>query len=333
MLRRHEPLPVLLSVLSVLGLLSAACAAGGGGSAQRGEDDTARTVVDVAHVPSLLFAPLYLADAKGYFRQEGIDVRMRKVKAGQDVAPLAAYGEVDMVAAGFSAALFDGVSEGLKVKVAASMGASTGEKPSPTALEVSRSLKRSGEVEKPSDLRGRRVAVAGGAGSAGGYQLDVILRKSGLTLKDVKVVDVPFTGMRAALAEGRTDAALSPAPFTTAMERADVADQLAVPPEGTVATGLIAGQDFVPRPVAQQFLTALRKGAADLQGDGRTSRANLTILARATGQDTGLLRRTPAYRWDPGLRTDTRQLSKQQTAYREAGLLSGRHVPVDDLLP
>lgn len=318
----------LSALLPVLGLVLAACATGPGTA----QDGSGGRTVRVAHVPSTLFAPLYIADAKGYFEQQGIDVQLKKVKAGQDAVPLAAYGNVEAVVAGFSAGLFNGVAQGLKVKVAASMGASTGEKPSPTALEVSRRLLDAGKVGDPSDLRGRKVAVAGGAGAAGGYQLDVMLRKSGLALKDVKVVNVPMPDMRAALADGGVAAALPPAPFTTAMERAGVAEPLAVPPEGTVATGLILGSEFAGKQAAKSFLTALRRGAADLQGDGSTSRENLRILAGATGQTLDVLRGTPPYQWHPRLEVDTAQLSRQQTAYREAGLLTGKPVAVADMV-
>ncbi|WP_206321937.1 ABC transporter substrate-binding protein [Streptomyces sp. HNM0575] len=325
---------MLLLALGTLGLAATACA-GGGGPGQDGEGGSAggaaSGTVRVAHVPSTLFAPLYLAQAKGYFKEQGIDVRLQKVKAGQDAVPLAAYGNVEAVVAGFSAGLFNGVSEGLKVKVAASMGASTGEDPSPTALEVSKRLADSGKVDDPADLRGRKVAVAGGPGAAGGYQLDVILRKSGLRLKDVKVVNVPIPDMRTALADGGVDAALPPAPFTTAMEEAGVAEALAVPPKGTVATGLILGSDFAGMDTSAKFLAALRKGAADLQGKGRTSPKNVGILAEATGQEAGVLRKTPPYQWSPRLTVDERQLSKQQDAYREAGLLKGEPVAIEDM--
>lgn len=325
---RHRRMP-LLALLPALALL-AACS--NGGSGQSGAEGGDGNTVRVAHAPSTLFAPLYLADAKGYFKEQGIKVHLLTVKAGQDAVPLAASGKVEVVVAGFSAGLFNGVSKGLKVKIAASMGASTGANPSPTALEVAKPLLDSKKITDPGDLRGRKVAIAGGSGGAGGYQLDAILRKSGLTLKDVKVVNVPFPDMRTALADGAADAALPPAPFTTAMEQAGVASTLAVPPKGTIATGVIFGGSFANRPQAEKFLKALRKGAADLQNGAQNSPENLAILAKATGQDLDVLRKTPPYQWDPQLKADTGQLSKQQDAYLHAGLLSGNPVSISDLV-
>ncbi|WP_201304985.1 ABC transporter substrate-binding protein [Streptomyces sp. GS7] len=320
----RSALPVLLAVLA---LLAAGCGSGGADG-----DAAGGSTVRVAHVPSTLFAPLYIAEAKGYFKEQGLRVRLETVKNGQDAVPLAASGKVDAVVAGFSAGLFNGVAKGLKVRVAASMGAATGAGPSPSALEVSQRLLDSGEVKTAADLRGRRIAVSGGVGAAGGYQLASALQESGLTLKDVTVVDVAFTDMRTALSTGSVAAALPPAPLTTAMEEAGVSTPLAVPPRGTVATGVLFGTRFAATPAAAKFLTALRKGAADLQGTGRTAEVNLRILARATGQRLGVLRHTPSYEWDPQLLPDTRQLMRQQAAYQEAGLLDGRALTARDLV-
>jgi NitT/TauT family transport system substrate-binding protein len=317
-----------VALLSALALLATACQGDGSGKDAGGD-----TTVKVAHVPSTLFAPLYLAQAKGYFKEQGLTVDLQKVQAGQDAVPLAGTGKVDAVVAGFSAGLFSGMAQGLKVKIAASMGASTGARPSPTALETSQRLLDSGDIKAPADLRGRKVAVAGGAGAAGGYQLAATLREAGLTLKDVKVVNVPIPDMQSALADGGVDAALAPAPFTTAMEERGVAKPLAVPPRGTSATGVILGTAFADKPAAAKFMTALRRGAADLQGDGATSKETLGILAEATGQKLDVLRKTPPYQWDPALTPDTRQLAAQEQAYREAGLLKGAAATTDQPSP
>ncbi|MGW2587896.1 ABC transporter substrate-binding protein [Streptomyces virginiae] len=308
----------LLAAVAVPALLVTACQ---GNSSEKGS--STETTVKVAHVPSTLFAPLYVAEAKGYFKEQGLKVDLQKVQAGQDAVPLAGTGKVDAVVAGFSAGLFNAIAQGLNVKVAASMGASPGTSPAPTALEVAQRLLDSKQVKTSADLRGRKIAVPGGAGGAGAYQLATILREAGLALKDVKIVAVQMPDMRSALASGGVDAALAAAPFTTAMEERGEAGPVAVPPRGTTASGVVLNGAFAQKPAADKFLTALRKGAADLQGTGATSDRTLNILAEATGQTLEVLRKTPPYQWDPALAPDTAQLAAQQEAYREAGLLNG----------
>lgn len=312
----HRRKLTAIALLPVLALFASACQRDGSKQGVGTE-----TAVKVAHVPSTLFAPLYIAEAKGYFRDQGLKIDLQKVQAGQDAVPLAGIGKVDAVVAGFSAGLFNGISQGLKVKIAASMGASPGTSPSPTSLEVAKRLLDSKEVKSVADLRGRKIAVAGGAGAAGGYQLAAILHGAGMTLEDVKIVPVQLPDMHSVLASGSADAALAAAPFTTDMEQRREAAPVAVPPRGTTASGVVLGGSFAEKPAADKFLTALRRGAADLQGAGATSDETLKILAKATGQKLDVLRNTPPYQWDPALAIDAGQLTAQQQAYRDSGLL------------
>jgi NitT/TauT family transport system substrate-binding protein len=317
----------LLAVVAALSL--AAC--GGEASTQPETENAGGELasVRVAHVPSTLFAPLYVADAKGYFADEGVEIELQNIQAGQDAVPLAANGQVDVVVAGFSAGLFNAVDAGLDIKVVGSMGLSTGDPDaSPTALEVSKELFDSGEIETVADLEGRRIAISGGPGAAGGYQLGVILAEAGLTLNDIEPVNLSFPDMAAAIENGSVAAALPPAPFTTAMEQSGVAVPLAVPPQGTVATGVIYGGEFLESAAAQPFFTALVRAAEDLQGDGAKTEEHLNILAEATGQDLEVLQEVPFYFWLPDLAPLPEQLEAQERIYLEAGLLD-----VDEVIP
>ncbi|WP_280429377.1 ABC transporter substrate-binding protein [Nocardia brasiliensis] len=307
---------ILSAAIPVLVLVAAGC---GGRTA---EPVASAGKVTVAHVPSTLFAPLYVAAGKKYFAEEGLTVELQAMKAGQDAIPLAAAGKVDVVVAGFSAGLFNAVHSGLRLKVVGSMGIAPGDpKASPSALEVSRKLVEAGEVTSVAELRGRRVAVSGGAAAAGGYQLAAILRQSGLALRDVQIVNIPIPDQRTALANGGVDAALTAAPFTTRIEQAGIAVPLAVPAAGVSATGVVYGGAFTESPAAHAFFRALQRASRDLQDGGVKSPENLAILAQATGQDRAVLEATPAYRWRPDLSPDAEQLTAQQQAYRDAGLL------------
>jgi NitT/TauT family transport system substrate-binding protein len=308
-------MPILVALVAAVALL-----AGCGGSAPGGQGDDAPVVV--VHAPSTLFAPLYVAQAKGYFAANGLKVDLQTVKAGQDAIPLAASGKADAVVAGFSAGMFNALHTGLDIKIVGSMGVSTGDrKASPTALEVSKKLVDAGTIKTAADLRGHSVALSGGPGAAGGYQLGVILAGAGLTLKDVRVVNLGFPDMEPAIANGSVDAALPPAPFTTKMEQNGVAVPVAVPPAGTAATGIIFGGKFVGSARAQKFFDALVRAAGDLQGPGAKSDQNLKILADATGQDLAVLQQVPFYTWRPDLAPIVEQLARQQQVYLDAGLL------------
>lgn len=317
---------------AVTAALAAGC--GGGASPASSSGSDGDSTVTVVHAPTTLFAPLYVAQANGYFADEGITVELETVRAGQDAIPLAASGKVDAVVAGFSAGMFNAISSGLDIKITGSMGISTGDpEASPTALEVSKELVDSGEIETVADLEGRKVAISGGPGAAGGYQLGVILGQDGLTLNDIEPVNLSFPDMESAIENGSVAAALPPAPFTTKMEDSGVAVPLAIPPEGTVATGVIYGGQFAGTEQAQAFFNALVRAAGDLQGEAAKSDEILQILADATDQDIAVLQEVPFYTWRPDLAPIVDKLEQQQQIYLEAGLLDyDEPIPTSDFV-
>jgi len=326
-----------LALLMMAALLPAVAACGSSATTAGSASHTAASTptgganaglstVKVAVTPATFVAPLFVADAKGYFAAQGIKVDLQTVKTGGDAIPLAASGKIDVIVGGFSAGLFSAIHSGLAIKVVGTLEGKQSyadrKAAAPTALEVARTLTDSGKVKTPADLRGRRVALAGGPGGAAGYLLDSILRQNGLTLHDITPVNLAFPDMQAALKNGGVDAAIPPAPFTTLIEASGAGVTLAIPPVGTAATGIIYGGPFVKNPAAKKFYTALQKGAADLQGAGSSSEQTLQILAKYTGQTVDVLRKTPLYTWDPDLAPRPDQLLAQQQTYLDAGLLT-----------
>ena len=313
-----------VAAAAVVGLLAlAGCGSSSGDSGESDKGEGGTTAVKVAHVTSALFTPLYVAQAKGYFKDAGLDVQLEAIKSGQDSVPLLASGKLDVMVAGFSAGMFNALNSGLEFKVVGSMGISTGDKAnSPTALEVSKSLMDSGEVKTLADLKGKKIAVAGGPGATGGYLLAAILKSADLTLKDVEPVNLGSPDMEAALKTGGVDAALPSAPFSTNMELNGVAAALAVPAKGTTGTGVMFGADFAESDTAQKFFSALVKGAKDSQGDLSTNQDVLKIVADATGQKVDVLAKTPFYTWHPDLAPQPEQLDAMQETWMDAGLLN-----------
>src|SRR5699024_4440266 len=134
--------------------------------------------VRVGHVPSTLFAPLYVADAMVCFEDAGITVELTPLKSGQDGIPMLSNDQLDVMIAGFSAGMFNALDQGLAFKIVGSMGISPGDpENSPTALEVSQSLLDDGSVATVADLKGRTIGVAGGPGATGGYLLAAMLEE------------------------------------------------------------------------------------------------------------------------------------------------------------
>jgi NitT/TauT family transport system substrate-binding protein len=287
-----------------------------------GSDDPAQVeTVNVGTVPLALFAPLFVAESKGYFADEGIELNIQTVTSGQDAIPLAANGQLDVLIAGFSAGMFNAVSAGLDVQVVGSMNIGDGVLENPPAAVVG-STAVSEPITDIEGLKGRKVAIAGGLGGSGAYFMGEILAREDLTLNDITVENLGNADMPTALASGAVDAAMTSAPFNTNAVQDGSAVTIAVPGEGTSGTGVIYGGAFAESDLAQPFFDALARGAADLQDGAVYDDDNLEIIAEATSQDVELLRETPLFVWLPDLAPQPEQLTLMEKIWREAGAIT-----------
>ncbi len=316
---------VMVGLLWVL----AACAGPGpsalhsssGPRAPSATSDTTPVTVRVGNVASTAYAPLYVAMDRGYFDKLHVKVDLVAIRAGQDAIDLVSRAEVDAVVSDLSAGMFNGLAHAQKFKVVGSMAVVPAEGTPPLALEVARPLRDSGQVKTLADLKGRKIAIAGGAENGGGYLADLALEKGGVGLHDLTVIDLAAADMETAIASGGIDVALAPAPFTTQMEQHGVATPMGGPPPGSTWSGVLFGAKLGAS-AALRFFEALVRGARDLQGAGRTSDDTLAILARYTGTTPDVLKTVPPYDWELNLRPDPAELAAMQATYRRLGLLT-----------
>ena len=318
---RRRTLLSLASAAALGGALAACGPAVTGEDTSGGSGDSAGTggTVRVGHVPSSLFAPLYVADAKGFFEEAGITVELTPLKSGQDGIPMLSNDQLDVMIAGFSAGMFNALDQGLAFKIVGSMGISPGDpENSPTALEVSQELIDDGTITTVADLKGHKIGVAGGPGATGGYLLAAMLEEAGLTLNDVEVSNLSTPDQEPAIANGSVSAATPSAPFSTAMEEAGIASPLAVPKQGTTGTGVLYSETFVGGETAQAFFSALAKGSQELSADGNQTDEVYQILADALGQELEVLEAAPMYTYLPDLAPQPEQLENMQAVWIEA---------------
>jgi NitT/TauT family transport system substrate-binding protein len=303
----------------VLGLALAGCGGGSTGGGGGGAEDS---TVDVGVVQLPIFAPLYVADAKGYFKDAGLTVNIQNVKSGQDAIPLAASGKLDAVLAGFSAGMFSAIQSGLDVRVVGSMGVADADTENPaSALIVSKPLVDNGTIRSVADLKGHKMGALGGAGATSAFYVGMALEEAGLTIKDVQFVQLSSPDIPTGLKTGGIDAAFVSAPFWNQAVADGIATKIWTTPEGTSGTGILYGGEFAKTPVAQRFFDALARGARDLQGDARYSDENLKIIGDATGQTPEQVKSVPLYAWLPNLAPLPDQLVAMERMWMQVGAL------------
>ena len=162
--------------------------------------------IRVAYVSSSLASiALVLADAKGYYRDEGLDATMVPFDAAQPIAVAAAAGDVDFGAAGLTDAFCVLANQGaLKI-----IGGDTSEHPGfPNLGFLASNQAYAAGLTSVKELKGHSVGIPQ-FGTVFHYSLGRVLEKNGMALKDVRVLALQSNSMVAsALTGGQIDASI-----------------------------------------------------------------------------------------------------------------------------
>ena len=140
-------------------------------------------------------APLYVALERGYFRDAGLDVEFKAPADPNDPPKLVAAGKADL-AISYQPQLHMQADRGLPLVRVATLVAT------PLSSLV---VLRDGPIRSVADLKGKTVGF-----SVGGFEdaiLRAMLEKNGLTLNDVKLVNVNFS-LSPSLISGKVDAVI-----------------------------------------------------------------------------------------------------------------------------
>lgn len=155
----------------------------------------------------------YVAHAKGWFREERLDVSfIRYPSAALMIEPLAA-GELQVGGGGPSAALYNAIARGMDIRIVADKSKNVGGRGGQRLL-IRADLLDSGRVKGLADLKGLRIAN-GAPGSSASVIIYKLLKKAGLDPSDVEEVSMSFTQQVLALENGEVDAAVPPDPAST----------------------------------------------------------------------------------------------------------------------
>ncbi len=294
--------------------------------------------VSVGVVISLANAPYFVALAKGYLKDAGIETDSGSFKGAQDMTSSLATGQLDVGLGAFNAGFFNAAHEGLDLRGVAALGY----QPSPviaTPPLVRKDLWDNGTIRSGKDLRGHKVAV-NTPGATPEYTLSLILQKYGMTLKDVDETMLSFPQMVIALENKAVDVAFVSAPFHTIALQAGTA--VLLKPEAGVTAGDITTVVFFSgkflrerRGVGIRFLRALVRGAGET-GPGYTKDpATAALLAKATGLKLALIEASIPFAFDPHLDIVRFEPSirRQETQHGKDGRLNYKgHVPMDKMI-
>jgi NitT/TauT family transport system substrate-binding protein len=293
-------------------------------------------------VQTLAVGPVFVADERGYFRDEGLEANIVFFDAAQPIAIAAASGDIDFGMTGMSAAFYSLAGKGAMKIIAAGNREMPGFK---NAGYIASNRAYGAGFTSLKQLAGRTVAVTQ-MGSQLHYDLGLAAEKYGIPLKDIHIAALQSnSNMSSAMAGGQADMGVFPVtPAMQLLTRGEVkllgwvGDEVPYSQANTVFTSAKIADE--KKEEVERFLRALKRGAKDYHDafadaeehrrDGPTTDAMLTLLAKYTKQKPEDIR--VAVPWDDAaLRFDAYDTRHQIDWFRAQGQLKGE-VKAEDII-
>lgn len=265
--------------------------------------------IKVSRLPFLSFSPYFIADAEGYFAEEGLAVEFIQFERGADAIAALADGQLDVWGGATSVSILNAAQRS-PVQVVGGRGYLAPDGCGYTTFLLRSDLAVSGEVDTPEQLAGRRI-VQDREGGFRDYFLRTMLDQAGLSLDDAEeVVTIPDSVVIDAFDEGSIDLVAMGEPWVTRVKRTGNAVNWITFEEvlPDYQFGLIAfGERLIKdeNEAGRRFMVAFMRGIQQYN-EGKTER-NLDILVEATGLDRDLLEEAcwPAFRTDGQINTQS----------------------------
>ncbi|MBU6422897.1 MAG: ABC transporter substrate-binding protein [Chloroflexi bacterium] len=260
---------------------------------------------------------LFIAEAKGYFAQQGITLDTQVFTTAANMVGPLGQDQIQVGGGVVGAGLFNAIARGINIKIVGDKGDLD---PGNGFEAIVVRTQLADRVKGPTDLKGRTYAMAS-LDITPEVTLNTYLGTGGLTVKDVNIVTLGFPDMQSALETGRIDAAGPIEPWLTKIVEAGVAKVLVRSDEitpGQQQSVLLFSEQFAKRrDVAVRFMVAYLEGArfyndAFVKKDPAKRAEAARILAKATKLDPALFAKMTMPGIDPNGKVNVDWLQKDQ---------------------
>ena len=158
------------------------------------------------------YLPLTIAEQRGYFKDEGLDVEISDFAGGSRALQAVVGGSADICSGAFEHTI-SLQNKGQAFRAFALQGRAP-------QIVLAVSTKTFGDYKTPADLKGKKIGVSA-PGSSTNMMVNFFLAKHGLKASDVSIIGVGTgAGAVAAMRSGQIDAMSNLDPVITTLERA-----------------------------------------------------------------------------------------------------------------
>lgn len=243
-------------------------------------------------VPFLGSAPFFIGEEEGFFTEQGLQIKFVKMVRSADGIPALVQGKLDVLYGSVSTGFLNAIARNAKIKFVADKGYLSPAVCTYEALLVRRVLIEERKLDNLAQIRGRRIAMNPVSNKA--YFMEKLINTVGLSLDDIKIVDIPTPVMPEALEKGTIDFVSTTEPWVTQILQAGHAvlwmPFQKVMPDFQNAAILYGPTLLEKNPEAGRRLMMAYLKAVRQYNQGKTER-NLKIMAKHTGLDQELLKK------------------------------------------
>ena len=304
---------------------------------------SAADAVRIGYTKNAGDAALYIADTKGYFKAENIDIALVYFDSGaRMVAPLGTS-ELDVGTLPGSAGLFNAASRQINNRIVADRSRSAPGYLYQT-LMIRKDLIDSGRFKGYPDLKGLKMAVA----APGISILSVVneaMKKGGRAYADVEIVFGGFPQQVAGFRNKTIDAAIMIEPFATGIVASGDAVRFISTEDfypGDQFTFLVYGERFATArtDVAKRFMRAYVRGIRDFNdaidnGRWATNAKGdevLAIIAKYLELKPEQIRASYPHACDPNGDVNLDSMRKDLAFFRQIGEVTSKDIKVEDIV-
>ncbi|MFI6901138.1 ABC transporter substrate-binding protein [Nonomuraea sp. NPDC050394] len=232
-----------------------------------------KTSLLIGQYPGADSAPLFIAMERGFFKEQGLDVKQEPIQAPQAVLPKLSNGQMDVVLGSYATILTiqEGGSEKFKYIADSYQGASG-------AFGVM--VAKNSPIKKISDLKGKKIGVNALKG-LGVLTMNPHLKINGVDpQKDVTYVEIATTNWLSSLEKGDADAVWMTDPYVSEAESklgaTMLIDTMSGPTESLPITGWAATEKWISE--NPKTMAAFQRAMAKAQNIAATDRDAVTAI-------------------------------------------------------
>ena len=198
-----------MRALKLTTLIAALAVSASAAFAQVAGIETPKITIGVGGKSLLYYLPLTIAEKKGFFKEQGLDVDIQDFAGGSKSLQALVGGSVDVVAGAYEHTIRM-QAKGQDIRAAVELGRFP-------AIVIA--VKKGVKFDGPADFKGMKIGVTA-PGSSTNMMLNFVLAKAGLTPQDVSIIGVGSAASAvASVRNGQLDAISHLEPVLTMLEQ------------------------------------------------------------------------------------------------------------------